>query len=697
MWRKSPAIDHPQFNGIKEPLQNAFIGVSSNYYEEGAGSGFVEVTPRPPQQDESHPAPSPNSINEVVWFKTLKDTPQFCGIDGEVYELKAGDFVSLPKINAEILQKGGFGYIVTDPDVIVRERFLKRVKVEHGNTFSSSSTILDDDGRKTVHLDYAITREPKHHHESDLKEEVIDLYLDRLNDLQIEEFIYSEHYTDIEPSERLIELAKKIGFYESEFYGKVEEYYSYKCQNGHIVHAPVVWGSYLNPYLRQRGSKESGRQLALKLIQLDEEAKVLERDRKTGVLKELTKNNLYVLPMELTYPPELDDLFIHMLKENPQKLSELREKAVNEFFKRLCAIEFGEYALWSDFIFWFNLHDWSSKMPNKPNFHEHINLIDVCFDWRGSDDYKELYDACKSFLTPSVNDIANKTGWSPAKVKRLLSFFIGKGLVLKCGSGKKVFFDCLFAPIPSPLIRFNPKRFSADKKDQYNHIWKEVIKEVFRVEVKEAIVHLPDEVIVLKPSNLPDLIHRLGYCNRHPITDVNNFLKQNPKADFDEFWLRHLLNFKPRLRGNKIAKRLSIYTGIEFLSTLKGRYSREKAKLDDLVKKRFELEEELKELIHQKHVLKVEGLDDSITFYELDKEIERVKSEIEKLEEELKELDELRERIKKLKEKYHVNLTCPICGGELTPIGKIESLLDCPLIYFDPVTKKWVLKVKRRR
>lgn len=313
-----------------------------------------------------------------------------------------------------------------------------------------------------------------------------------------------------------------------------------------------------------------------------------------------------------------------------------------------------------------------------------------------------LYDACKSFLTPSVKDIANKTGWSLSKVKRLLSFFIGKKLVMKCGSGKKVFFDCAFAPIPLPLIRFNPKRFSAERKDQYNRIWKDVIKEVFGVEVKEAIVHLPDEVIALKPSNLPKLIHRLSYCNRHPITDVNNFLKQNPEADFDEFWLKHLLEFKPRLRGSKIAKRLSIYSGIEFLSTLEGRYCREKAKQKHLLKKRLDLEDQLKELIHQKQVLMVEGLDDSITLYELDKEIERVKKEIEKVEEELKELDELKERIERLRETYKFIPACPICGGELTPIGKTpigktEAPLDCPLIYFDPVSKKWVLKVKRRR
>ena len=199
----------------------------------------------------------------------------------------------------------------------------------------------------------------------------------------------------------------------------------------------------------------------------------------------------------------------------------------------ISAIEFGEYALWSDPVLWFNSHDWSSKEPNRPNFHEHINLINVCFDWRGWREYKELYDACKSFLNPSVKDIANKTGWSSSKVKRLLSFFIGKKLVLKCGSGKKVFFDCAFAPIPSPLIRFNPKRFSAEKKDQYNRIWKEVIKEVFGVEVKVALVHLPDKVIALKPSNLPNLFHRLSYCNRHPITEILNF------SILGRFWRIH--------------------------------------------------------------------------------------------------------------------------------------------------------------
>ena len=635
--------------------------------------------------------------SEFVWFlpTAVNDQACFYGVDYLLVELNKP--IRISRVLAELLESIKCGRILSNPNVIFENVFLKRIMDKRGQVSSShSSSIPNFDGRQTVHLEYAITSEPDPHHEPDPKEEVIDLYLERLSDLQIEEFIYSEHYTDIEPAPRLIELAKKVGISESDFYGKVEEYYSYKCQNGHIVRVPIVWGSYRNPYLRQKGSSDSGRQLALKLIQLNDDAKVLERDRNTGVLKELTKNNLYLLPMELTYPPELDNLFIRMLKENPKKLIELRKKAVNEFFKRLFAIEFGEYSLWSDPILWFDPHDWSSKEPNRANFHEHINLINVCFDWRGWREYKELYDACKSFLTPSVKDIANKTGWSSSKVKRLLSFFIGKKLALKCGSGKRVFFDCAFAPIPSPLIRFNPKRFSAEKKDQYNRIWKEVIKEVFGVEVKEALVHLPDKVIALKPSNLPELIHRLSYCNRHPVTDINNFLKQNLEADFDLTWLKHLLEFKPRLRGNKIAKRLCVYTGIEFLSTLEGRYSRKKAKEEALIKKRLDLSVKLTDLIRQRSVLVVDDLDSSIHLSELDKEIKAVKEELEKVEEELKELDKLKERIEKLREKYKFIPTCPICGGNLTPVGIKKGLLDCPLIYFDPCVKKWMIKVVRR-
>lgn len=641
---------------------------------------------------------------DKVWFKATKPA---CFIDvyEKVHELEPNKVYKILKIHAEVLEKGGFGYILTNPDDIVKEVFLKRVKVR-----DSHNILKGDVGGADAHLELSNTTDQIPHHETgELRPHQgggLDYelrYLERIEDLEAEEFIYSENYTDIEPSKRLIELAEQIGYLETEFVGVIRDYFGFECNNPHKRHRsyyPIVEGGYLNPYLRQRGSRESAKNLAIKLIQLNYKAKVLERDRKTGVLKELDKNNLYLIKMELTYPPELDDLFLPMLC-NLQRFYNLRKKAVDLFLERLLKLEFGEYADFSEFINWQNSHDWSSKEPFKPNFHEHLNLPNVTFDWRGSEEYKTLYRALTSTLTPTIEDIIDYTGWSESKVRRWLNFFIGKGLIIPAKlKGRKRFYAPKYAPIPSPLIRFNPKKFTTEKLEEYQKIWKEVIEEVFNVKLDRLpVIHLPDDLIPLNMENYERIVHRLAYCSRHPVTDINNYLRDHPNADFDLKWLKHLLEFRPKMVGSRIAKKLSRYTGIEFLSTLQGRYNRERKRKFELLEELTELEDRERELLNQKRYANFTDLEEFIRFDELmakiDRELKEIADRRAKVEKELEKLFELEEKVKELREKYKHYPKCPICGETMHPISDKPSE-DAPIVWFDPVTKKWIIKVKRR-
>ena len=674
--------------------------------------------------DSGFPAPSPLSgglppkapteqiphIKDIyVWFKATKPAC-FIDVHEKVHELEPNKVYRILKIHAEVLEKGGFGYILTNPDDIVKEVFLKRVKVR------DSHNILKGDGCEApAHLELTNTSDQILHHETgELRPHLgggLDKYgyelryLNRIDDLEAEEFIYSENYTDIEPAKRLIELAKQIGYLESNFVGVICDYFGFECKKPHRVFIPIVEGGYLNPYIRQRGSRESAKNLAIKLIQLNYEAKVLERDRKTGVLKELNANNLYLIKMELTYPHELNYLFLEMLYNNPVKFHDLRKKAVDLFFGKLLEKEFGEYAKFSEFIYWHRPHDWSSSEPNKQHFHEHLNLPNVVYDWRGSEEYKTIYEALTSKPTPTIEDIVEFTGWSVCKVRRWLNFFIGKGLIIPAKlKGRKRFYSPKYAPIPCPLIRFNPKRFTTEKLDEYRRLWKEVIEEVFNVKLDDLpelpVIHLPDDLIPLNMENYERIVHRLAYCSRHPVIDVNSYLKTHPKADFDLKWLKHLLEFRPKMVGSRIAKKLSRYTGIEFLSTLQGRYGREKRRQFELIEELTELEDRERELLNQKRYANFTDLEEFLRFDELMAEIDRELKEIAdrraKVEKELEKLFELEEKVKELREKYKHYPKCPICGETMHPISD-KPPEDAPIVWFDPVTKKWVLKVKRRR
>jgi len=682
----------------------------------GASPSHAEVSP--PSGCNSAPAPqqlswvellnTPRAYEKVSFgVLNLEKAELLVGIDGEIYELKPKKIVKLPLANALILeQKWRIGKILWTPDDAVL--FKMQVKGIDPNNLSRVSdgddNILSGDGREPVHLEYsnAIDTDTSQGWASNTSQNITFNSTQRIRfinnpyDLLIGEVIYSENYTSIEPAKRLVELATQLGFKEYEFEASITDYFHYKCNSGHIVHIPKVAGGRLNPYIQQQNSRNSAKALAKKLVQLNREAKVLERDSRTGELRLLKRNNIYLIPMELTYPHELNDYFLKLIKENPKRFEQLRERAVEIFFKKVLEYEFGEYAKFSDFIYWVSHHDWKSENPTaEPHFHEHINLLNVLFDWRGSEDYAELYEAINKHLTPTTKDIAEYTGWSVPTVKRKISFFRGMGLINYSKRGR--FFTATESPLPTPLIRFNPLRFTAEdvKRDEkrleaYQRFWKEAIEEVFGIKVKSevVVVHLPDKVISLE--NFHELVHRLSYCSRKPIVDLNNYFNAHPNADIDLDWLNHLLSLRTKLIPNKIAKRLSSYVGVEFLATLQNRlsrlrkkYERELIELDVLEYELMQKEKELSSSYTLKHLGRIERLR---------MEIEQLKARKEELEDRLKSYFELEERVKRLSESLEFKPICPLCGSEMERIYDIEISPDVPVLYWDSVARKWVLE-----
>ena len=232
------------------------------------------------------------------------------GIDGEVYELQPKKVVKLPLANALILEKHRVGKILWTPDDVVL--FRMQVKgIDPTKVFGADhegETILGGDGRKAVHVQYsnALDTEPSHGLDFETSQNIVSNSIQRIRfidnpyDLLIGEVIYSENYTSIKPAKRLVELATRLGFKEWEFEANITDYFHYRCQEGHIVHIPKVQGGWLNPYIQRQNSRNSAKALAKKLVQLNIEAKVLERDSRTGGLRLLKRNNLYLIPMELT-------------------------------------------------------------------------------------------------------------------------------------------------------------------------------------------------------------------------------------------------------------------------------------------------------------------------------------------------------------------------------------------------------------
>ena len=625
----------------------------------------------------------PEFTHEVwFWIEDNKGLDQIIDINLKVHDLKPGSAILLPKINALNLERAGIGRILS-PDEVVEKVFLPRRVDSQGENHSHI------DRRQAAHLEYCKTSEPPQDADHPTPKQPRIHHLTNLNDLLAEELIYCENYTSINPAPKLIELAEQLGCEKADFFGFIHRYDAYRCEGcNRLIVRPHVDGGRLNPFKLQTGSRRSAKALALKLAQLNAEAKVLERDHRTGVLRLLKNNNLYMLPLELTYPHELNSLFLKLLKEDKDKFYRLREKAISTFFKKLLKAEFGEYATFSELIYWFNHHDWSSKSPDSPHFHEHINLLNLVYDWRGSPEFKALRGALSSHLTPTKALISRYTGWSISKTKRLLGFFRSIGLV-ENASSQETFFSTKYFDIASPLIRFNPLRFTTEKLDLFRALWEETIKEVFGVELKESpVVHLPDKLISLDLSNIREVIHRLAYCSRKPVTDLNNFLLLHP-VDIDLDWLAHLLSFNSRIKGSRITRKLSTFTGVEFLSTLEGRYYRLRTKQLTLIEKLHSLKVKEKDLRLSLSLTAKNSLQDfdALAYYE--KELEKLQSEIAKIESELERLNDLAARIDQLKRIYHVDFVCPVCGSKLHPVNEpIDSL---PVLFFDPHTKRWAL------
>jgi len=647
---------------------------------------------------------------ELVRFGVLEELPNgrefLLGIDGEVYELRPKKIVKIPLANALILEKHRVGKILWTPDDAVL--FKMQVKGIDPNNLSRAThddeTILSGDGREAVHLEYsnALDTEPSHGDDSKFLQSITSNSIQRIRfinspyDLLIGECIYAENYTSIEPAKRLIELATKLGFKEHEFRATIVDYFHYRCRdNGHVIHIPKVQGGWLNPYIQQQNSRNSAKALAKKLIQLNREAKVLERDSRTGELRLLKSNNLYLIPMELTYPPEVSEYLWKLYRQDSKRAERLREQAIELFFRKVLKYEFGEYARFSDFIYWVAHHDWKTENPTDiPHLHEHLNMLNVLYDWRGSKDYRVLYEAINHYLTPTTKDIAEYTGWSISTVKRKISFFRGLGLIGYSERGR--FFTAIDSPLPTPLVRFNPLRFTAEevKRDEkrfkaYQRFWKEAIEEVFGIKLdRDPVVHLPDKVISLE--NYYALVHRLSYCSRKPIVDLNNYFNKHPNANIDLEWLRYLLNKKTKLKPNRISKRLSSYIGVEFLATLQNRLSRLRRKYEseliELEVVEYELGVKERELNSSRYLLK------HLEYIEkLKKEIERLKSCKEELESILKSYFELENRVKQLSESLEFKPICPLCGSEMNRVCDIEVSPDCPILYWDSVARKWTL------
>jgi len=654
---------------------------------------------------------TPRAYEKVAFgVLNLEKAELLVGVDGEVYKLEPKQIVKIPLVNALILeQKWRIGKILWTPDDAVL--FKMHVKGIDPNNFSRATggdeEILRGDGRKPVHVQYsnALDTDTSRGWTFSTSQNIMSNSTQRVRfinspyDLLIGEVIYSENYTSIKPARRLVELAVRLGFKEYEFEASITDYFHYRCEsNGHIVHIPKVEGGRLNPFRLQQNSRNSAKALAKKLVQLNREAKVLERDSRTGELRLLGRNNLYLIPMELTYPHELNDYFLKLIKENPKKFEQLRERAVEIFFKKVLEYEFGEYAKFSDFIYWISHHDWKTDNPTaEPHFHEHINLLNVLFDWTGSEDYIKLYEAINKYLTPTTKDIAEYTGWSIPTVKRKISFFRGMNLIHYSRRGR--FFTATEPPLPTPLIRFNPLRFVAEevKRDEkrleaYQRFWKEAIEEVFKVKVKSevVVVHLPDKVISLE--NFHELVHRLSYCSRKPIVDLNNYFSAHPNADIGLDWLNHLLNLRTKLKPNKIARRLSIYVGIEFLATLQNRLSRLRRKyeselreLECVVYERADKEIELKNA-RDFNLLHLEAVE------RLKNEIEQLKAREDELRQILRPYFELEEKVKQLSESLEFKPICPLCGSEMRRIHDIEISPNALHLYWDSVARKWVLE-----
>lgn len=654
-------------------------------------------------------------------------------INSKQHDLNPNEVLYLPLINAKILENGGYGKIVS-VDKVVETKFLPNAKVKDQdqaqNQDPPSNLKFDRQGSWDT-LPYH-NREHPPTSGSGLNTSNRSLscsYLNDPSDCLHDEIIYSENYTRIKPATRLVELAEELGYDELDFEGKIEDYQGYQCEGscGKLFFFPRVGGGSLNPFLAMNKSKGSSKNLVDKFYQLEQEARVLERD-KNGDLVERDSNNLYNLCMELTYPHfECNDYFLDLLDSDPDRFYQLREDCINLFFDKVLYLEFGRYSKQSEFIYWYDHHNWKTEDPTKSHFHEHINLLNLLYDWSGSDDFKQIADAIDQVkrdqarsipagtsephkkIKCTSKEIAEYLPYSVSTVRKKLGFYSGLGLLSYDRTTNQYVAEF---PLSLPLIRFNPLRFDCDevierkielgngevlkvkktRKEHYQDIWAECIKEVFGVSLSIApVVHLPDKIIRLKDRS--QLYHRLTYCSRKPVVDLNSFFYKHPKAEIDPDWLDHLLNFDCQRKGSRITKRLCNYVNVEFVSTLRNRLSRLKSEHRDLLDRSESLKEQVYELNEVVDSLSLDDLNSYEVLNNIEGDVSSLKSELKKIEshEAYQDMKKLESKIVEKESLVDSNPVCPVCGGGLSPVS-YGSSSDTPLVYYDPIAKKWVLE-----
>lgn len=712
----------------------------------------TEINKVPGLEQSNSGVAHPGTHTDFLVFDGVTPT-EFTDIDLKEHCLNPGAVLRLPLTNAEILETGGYGKVLRTVDEVVETKFLPKAKVDQDPGHRSPTTRMtsnppslevdrSDSGGSCSILRHKYERQPRQAKIS---------YLENLDDCLEKKIIYSENFTTIEPAERLVEVAKQNGYSEHEFEGYIIDHWGYYCEDcKREIYFPKVEGGSLNPFLAMEKSKKSSKDLADKLYQFEIEAKVLGRER-NGDLVELKNNNLYDLPMELTYPHELNDYFWDLLKADSDKFYRLRERCVELFFDEMVKLEFGEYAKNSELIYWFNHHDWKSVImtgsadPRQPHFHEHIDLLNVLYDWSGSEEFNLIAEAIEnvkyhqrqnvdpnSSIPPhkqikcNSGHIAEELDWSLSKTKKKLGHYSNLGLLTYDKSSQQ--YTAEF-PLSSPLLRFNPKKLNGKevlereielddgkilkvkktRKEHYQDIWRTCIEKVFKaiggyylkdgelkpVRLKDPVIHLPDRIISLK--NIGQLIHRLKYCNRRPITDLNSFFYRHPEAVVDPEWFDHLLSFDQKRKGSRITKRLSNYAHVEFLSTLKGRLSRLKKKNEEELGKYQSTKDKIEYVEKEYESINPEDLNSWRLMATLEEDISDLNSELEGIlpGETLEDMKDLEEKIFVKKSLVQSKVLCPFCDGELSPINdKPDS--DTSLLYFDPIVKKHALMRYRR-
>jgi hypothetical protein len=629
----------------------------------------------------------PRNLPVWFWIEDNKGVDRIIDINETIHELKPRSAIKLPLINAKILEKAGLGKILQNKDEIIEKVFLPRAE----DSGIPSPVGVGRREPADVHLETAGTSGPVKRHATNTPSRV--RYVRDLSEVDLGEVVFLENYCDVVPSPQLLELARKAGLPDELFWGQKSGGRKYRCEKGHLVVIPFIRGNKFNPAILQKRAKDSARELALKLCEFNEKAPVIQR--RGGAWHSVKgSRRVYVLPFELTYPPEIEDLLLKIAYNDYEELQKLSARAVEVFMQKFVNVEFGVHAPFTELIFWNNLHIWSSKNPSACNFHEHIQLLNVVFDLRGSDIFIAMREVFDDVLTPKLSDFVeylSAWGYSRTTVKRFLGRFCKMGLINYSPRGR--FYTCVEPSLPSPLIRFNPKKFRASKLGLYRQLWKEAIEETFNVKLCDLpVVHLPDEVIPCTYDNIPKLKHRLGYCGRHPLVDLQSYLKkldeEGKKGDIDPEWFKLLLFYRNKRFSSRIARKLSKYTYVDFLSTKESRLNRLKKQHEDELRER----ERLKKVIAELTELKDTSSDDVELSLIYAEKLEDVKKRLNEINRKLEKYDRLRSEIVSERDRIrNLTKTCPVCGGVMKEVGQVSVVEGLPLIYFDSHAKQWAI------